>query len=175
MTPERAVELVARWVRFYTRDLPTPTAQRRVNEIRADLHDHLAYERDRGTSDRRIALSILSRMARRMTADTSWRRRVRSLNGDPMKLLIAVLISVVIAALGIAFAIYAGYDDSPGGVLLGMLLVVGAVVLAIRAIRTRRRPAGSGSAKLNRCSDAGEAHAARQRRPRRCRRRPGRR
>jgi hypothetical protein len=57
-----------------------------------------------------------------------------------MKLLIAVLI----AALGISFAIYAGNDDSPGGVLLGTLLVVGAVVLAVRAIRTRRRPTGPG-------------------------------
>ena len=61
-----------------------------------------------------------------------------------MKLLIAVLISLLVAALGIAFAIYAGNDDSPGGVLLGMLLVVGAVVLAVRAVRSRRRPTGPG-------------------------------
>ena len=69
MTPERALDLVARWVRFYTRELPAPIAQRRVDEIGADLHDHLAYERARGTSDQRIALSILSRMARGMTAE----------------------------------------------------------------------------------------------------------
>jgi hypothetical protein len=42
MTPERMAELVARWVRLYTRDLPTPIAQRRVDEIGADLHDHIA-------------------------------------------------------------------------------------------------------------------------------------
>jgi hypothetical protein len=66
-------ELVARWVRFYTRDLPTPAAQRRMEEIDADLHDHIAHERSHGTSDRRIALSILSRMVRGLRADASWR------------------------------------------------------------------------------------------------------
>ena len=75
MTPERMAELVARWVRFYTRDLPTPIAQRRIDEIDADLHDHIAHERARGTSDRRIALSILSRMVRGLAADRSWRGR----------------------------------------------------------------------------------------------------
>lgn len=137
MTPERALELVARWVRFYTRELPTPIAQRRVDEIGADLHDHIAYERARGTSDRRIAISILSRMARGMTADASWRRRVRPLKGNPMKLLVAVLV----AALGVAVAIYAGQDDAPGGVIIGMLLSVGAVALGVMAIRSRRRSA----------------------------------
>ena len=37
MTPERMGELVARWVRFYTRDLPASVAQRRIDEIDADL------------------------------------------------------------------------------------------------------------------------------------------
>jgi hypothetical protein len=73
MTPERMAELVARWVRFYTRNLPTPLAQRRIDEIDADLHDHIAHERAHGTSDRRIALSILSRMVRGLAADASWR------------------------------------------------------------------------------------------------------
>lgn len=73
MTPERMAELVARWVRFYTRDLPTPVAQRRINEIDADLHDHIAHERAHGTSDRRIAFSIVSRMVRGLAADASWR------------------------------------------------------------------------------------------------------
>jgi hypothetical protein len=73
MTPERAAELVARWVRFYTRDLPDDVAQRRVDEIDADLHDHIAHEREHGTDDRRIALSILSRMVRGLGGDASWR------------------------------------------------------------------------------------------------------
>jgi hypothetical protein len=73
MTPERMAELVARWVRFYTRELPTPIAQRRINEIDTDLHDHIAHERAHGTGDWRIALSILSRMVRGLAADASWR------------------------------------------------------------------------------------------------------
>jgi hypothetical protein len=73
MTPERTAELVARWVRLYTRDLPTPIAQRRVDEIGADLHDHIAHERANGISDRRIALGIASRMIRGLAADVAWR------------------------------------------------------------------------------------------------------
>ena len=73
MTPERMAKLVARWVRFYTRELPAPIAQRRINEIDADLHDHIAHERAHGTGDRRIAFSILSRMVRGLAADASWR------------------------------------------------------------------------------------------------------
>jgi len=37
------------------------------------------------------------------------------------------------AAIGVALAVYAEADDSPGGVLLGILLVVGAVVIAVKA------------------------------------------
>jgi hypothetical protein len=73
MTPERMAALVGRWVRFYTRDVPTPVATRRVGEIDADLHDHIAFERANGTSDRRIAASVLSRMVRGVAADVSWR------------------------------------------------------------------------------------------------------
>ena len=75
MTPERMAELVSRWVRFYTRNLPPSIAHRRIDEIDADLHDHIAHERAHGASDRRIALSILSRMIRGLAADASWRGR----------------------------------------------------------------------------------------------------
>ena len=73
MTPERMAELVAGWVRFYTRNLPAPIAQRRIDEVDADLHDHIAHERAHGTSDRRIARSIAARMLRGVAADVSWR------------------------------------------------------------------------------------------------------
>jgi hypothetical protein len=73
VTPERMAELVARWVRFYTRGLSAPIAHRRAGEIKADVHDHIAHERARETNDWRIALSILSRMIRGMAADVSWR------------------------------------------------------------------------------------------------------
>ena len=76
MTPERMAALVARWVRFYTRDLPAPIAERRIGEIEADLHDHVAHERAEGAEDRRIALDIAGRMVRGLPADASWRRTV---------------------------------------------------------------------------------------------------
>ena len=72
MRPERMADLVARWVRLYTRNLPAPMAQRRVDEVDADLHDHIAHERAYGSSNRRIALSILSRMVRGLAADAAW-------------------------------------------------------------------------------------------------------
>ena len=75
MTPERMTRLVARWVRFYTRELPIPIARRRMEEIDADLHDHIAHERAQGTGELRIALGILSRMVRGLAADASWRGR----------------------------------------------------------------------------------------------------
>jgi hypothetical protein len=73
VTPERMAELVARWVRFYTRNLPPPVARRRIDEIDADLHDHIAHERAHGTEDRRIAFGIAARMLRGLPADVSWR------------------------------------------------------------------------------------------------------
>jgi hypothetical protein len=74
MTPKRMAELVAAWVRFYTRNLPASIAERRIDEIDADLHDHIAHERADGTDDGRIALGIAARMVRGMAADASWRR-----------------------------------------------------------------------------------------------------
>src|SRR5918992_1430620 len=40
MTPERTAALVARWVRFYTRDVPAPVADRRIGEIDAPPDAH---------------------------------------------------------------------------------------------------------------------------------------
>jgi hypothetical protein len=107
MTPERMAELVARWVRFYTRDLATPIAQRRVDEIAADLHDHIAHERANGTNDRRIALSIVSRMVRGLAADASWRGRQAKLAAPPtpeetMKTSKTLYRSAARVALGVA-------------------------------------------------------------------------
>ncbi len=85
MTPEAMAGLVARWVRVYTRKLPAPIARRRVEEIDADLHDHIAHERARGTADGRIALSIASRMVRGLAADASWRgQHARAITDEPL-------------------------------------------------------------------------------------------
>lgn len=83
MTPERTARLVTRWVRFYTRNLPGSVADRRIHEIDADLHDHIAHERARGTGDRRIALGIAARMLRGLAADASWRGHMKR-RKDPM-------------------------------------------------------------------------------------------
>jgi hypothetical protein len=85
MTPERIAELVARWVRCYTRNLPPPIAGRRIDEIDADLHDHIAHERAHETKDWRIALGIAARMVRGLAADASWRRSHSSTPNGVMK------------------------------------------------------------------------------------------
>ena len=55
-----------------------------------------------------------------------------------MKLRIALVVgALVLAALGVALGIYADQDDSPGGVLMGMLLILGAVMLVVKAIPPR--------------------------------------
>lgn len=138
MTPERAAGLVTRWVRCYTRRLPAPVAERRIDEISADLHDHIAHERARGTSDRRIALSVLSRMVRGLAADAAWRHRIRPWRRDLMKSFAGAL---ALVALGVAAMLFGGNDDAPGLVLIGMLLVIGALVIGVRALLRRRRGA----------------------------------
>jgi hypothetical protein len=150
MTPERMAELVARWVRFYTRDLPIPIAQRRVDEIDADLHDHIAHERANGISDRRVALSIASRMVRGLAADAAWRgrhakaARQSSTLEEAMKTSKALSRSAVRVALGVAFilslplvamlitdeVVWSLADFAVAGVLLTTIGV--AVELAVR-------------------------------------------
>ena len=73
MRPDRVSALVVRWVRLYTTGLPRPVAQRRIEEIRADVHDQVIHERSLGVSDRRIATWIASRMIRGAAADVAWR------------------------------------------------------------------------------------------------------
>jgi hypothetical protein len=38
--------------------------------------------------------------------------------------------------------VYSGNDDAPGGVLIGLLLVVGALVIAVRTALRRRKGLG---------------------------------
>jgi hypothetical protein len=106
MTPERMADLVAQWVRFYTRNLPPPIAQRRIDEIDADLHDHIAHERAHGIKDRRIAVSIAARMVRGLAADASWRRQTiagRSSSKEGMKMRKTAYRSAVRVAIATAF------------------------------------------------------------------------
>jgi hypothetical protein len=150
MTPKRMAELVARWVRHYTRDLPTPIAERRVEEIDADLHDHIAHERAHGISDRRIALGILSRMVRGLAADAAWRGRHANAAAHPstleeaMKRSKALYRSAVRVALGVVLilslplvamlitddVVWSLADFAVAGVLLAAIGVV--LELAVR-------------------------------------------
>lgn len=75
MTPEGVTSVVRAWVRLYTRGLLPAVAERRVEEIEADLHDQIAHERAAGTGERRIARALASRAARGVAADLGWRGR----------------------------------------------------------------------------------------------------
>jgi hypothetical protein len=125
MTPERMAGLVARWVRFYTRDLSGPIALRRIDEVDADVHDHIAHERARGTGDRRIALSILSRMVRGLAADTSWRGRhdkQKSAYRAARGVVLATALILLVPLLAMLFTdevAWGVFDFVVAGVLLG--------------------------------------------------------
>ena len=150
MTPERTARLVARWVRLYTRGLPPPVARRRIEEIDADLHDHIAHERVAGTGDGRIARSILSRMARGLAADASWRGRTiaqHPASKDTMKrttpvsrsaLRVALVTGFVLLVPFVAMQLGDGVDWSLFDfVAAGALLAVSGLLLELAL----RRPA----------------------------------
>jgi hypothetical protein len=164
MTPERMAELVARWVRFYTRDLPSPIAQRRVDEIDADLHDHIAHERANGISDRQIALGIASRMVRGLAADAAWRGRHAKAAAHPstleeaMKTSKTLYRSALRVALGVALIlslplVAMQFSDEvvwslPDFVFAGVLLTVIGVVLELALRRAGNLATAFGIAAL---------------------------
>lgn len=77
MKPDSVRAIVLHWVRLYTAGLPRPVAQRRLDEIEADLHDQVIHERSLGLPERQIATHIASRMIRGAAADASWRAHER--------------------------------------------------------------------------------------------------
>ena len=146
MSPERMARLVGRWARFYTRDLPTPVAERRVAELEADLHDHIAHERAAGIGDRRIAGSIASRMVRGLAADAAWRLRARLSTKEEPKMSRELRRSVVRVGLGVAIVtslplIAMAFSDDvvwslADFVLLAALLTVIGVAIELAVRRT---------------------------------------
>jgi hypothetical protein len=147
MTPERMAELVARWVRFYTRNLPAPIARRRIGEIDADLHDHIAHERAHGTGERRNALGIAARMARGLAADAAWRRQTIAHTSTPkagtkmskasaVRVALATALVLVVPLVGMLIS--DGVDWGVADFVLAGALVGGTVLLLELAVR---RPA----------------------------------
>jgi hypothetical protein len=141
MTPERMSELVARWVRLYTRNLPEPIARRRIDEIDADLHDHTEHERARGTGDRRIALSIAARMARGLAADLSWRsnRKEAMSNSTKRSVMRVALVTGLILLIPAVMMLVS--DDAAWGVFdfvfAGILLAGTGLLLELAARKPR--------------------------------------
>ncbi len=54
-----------------------------------------------------------------------------------MKSILAAIAPIGVAALGGGFAVYGAYDDSPGGTLLGILVVLGTMVYAAGRARAK--------------------------------------
>jgi hypothetical protein len=129
-------DLVARWVRLYTRNLPPSIAERRIDEIDADLHDHIAHERADGTSDRRIALSIAGRMVRGMPADASWRRRTTTRRPAHRSLVrVAVVTALILLVPLVGMQISEGVDWSVADFVFAAVLLVGTGLLLELAVR----------------------------------------
>jgi len=54
----------------------------------------------------------------------------------------AVLATAALAALGGGFAVFCAYDDAPGGVLIGIAMVIAAAFIGLRTVsRARTRHA----------------------------------
>lgn len=150
MSPERAARIVSRWVGLYTAGLPEAAADRRREEIAADLADHVAHARAHGVPDARIARHLASRMLRGAVADVSWRahelRVARTHTTEERPMTPATTRSVlrvgafVLAVLAIPFVATLLSDEAGWGifdfVLAGVLL---AVVGACAEAAVRRR------------------------------------
>ena len=150
MNPEWIARLVARWVRFYTRDLPEPTARRRIEEVDADVRDQIAHERDDGVGDRRIALHVASRMVRGLAADASWRRRAiaRSATKEAVKMgttaRSAIRVALVTTAVLLAPLVAMRFTDevnwTPFDLAFAFVLLAGAGSLLELALKKPGRP-----------------------------------
>jgi hypothetical protein len=134
VTPERAANWALRWVRLYTRGLRADVAERRREELAADLDAHLAQ---RGT-----AREIVSRTLRGLAADLAWRgsqpkegRSMRTpLHRSAARVALGVALILALPLVAMQFrddVVWSLGDFVVAGVLLA---VIGTVVeLAVRA------------------------------------------
>jgi hypothetical protein len=137
MTPERVAGLVALWVRLYTYRLPPAVGRRRIEELDADLHDHIAHERAAGTSERRIAGSLAARMLRGLPADVSWRGRMMPLGLARSAVRIALPTTLVLLVPLVGMQLSAGFDWSVADFVVAGVLLAGTGVLFELALRSR--------------------------------------
>lgn len=136
MSPERVANVVRWWVRLYTRHLPPHVAQRRIDELESDLHEHLVDERIAGRPDDRIAHGLASRALRGLAADLTWRRQELSYKATPKKessamprrsaAIIASVTGAVLLVPAIGMAAGAGFDWGVFDFVLAAVLVAGA-------------------------------------------------
>ena len=144
---DHTAALVARWVAWYTRHLPTEVAERRRAELASDLWEQRADARALGTP----ALAILRRMVVGMPADLRWRQEqlavARGRAGDRGTwrgwralvggwwLGLAALVAVCQAAFGVATV----RDVFPGAAARGLTLMAGGGLLMLGGLALRRR------------------------------------
>ncbi len=147
LTPERVARVVAGWAWLYTRQgCRPPGAERRTEgELAADVHDQIAHERAAGVDERRIALTLASRLLRAASpADAAWRacnasprtdlparRRLRDLRNS-------LFLLWLLAAVGVI-----GVEGDPADQMYLALLalgLLGAVTVRFRARGMARVP-----------------------------------
>jgi hypothetical protein len=149
VTPERTAALVTRWARFYTRDLPASVAQRRVDEIAADVRDHITHERTKGGSDARIGIGIASRLVRGLAADVAWRgRHTRGSFFRPVLrvgLGVALILALPLVAMQFSDEVVWSLTDF---VLAGVLLAIIGFALELAAKKAGNRIAAVAVATL---------------------------
>ncbi len=54
-----------------------------------------------------------------------------------MKKIYIILIGVLFINFGISLSIYAGYDDSPGGQLIGIIIIVASLITMYRKLKNK--------------------------------------
>jgi hypothetical protein len=149
MTAERMASLARWWARLYTHNLPAADANRRTAELDADLHDHVAHERARGTGDRSLALAIAGRLVRGMPADVAWRahtiarttatkekQMTRPLHRSAARIALVTLLVLLVPFVWMQFSDDAAWSGADF-VLAGALLVGTGVVLELAARHAR--------------------------------------
>jgi hypothetical protein len=134
MSPERVAALVVRWARLYTKGLAPAVAERRVEELSADLHDQVAHEREAGVADRRIARALAARAVRGVPSDLAWRRPKAILR---VALFVAAVLAIPALGMLVSDQVVWGAADF---VLAGTLLAIVATAFELALRRTGSLP-----------------------------------